>query len=126
MFAAVGGLEEVKAGGTVLGVDFELVLDVKRGAFLRATLHDLYGATTVLAAELGVVIFERLGDGLDLPKGLIPATNSHSAAFDLTVKEHLAFSSHSVSFSKPRLPSVGGTFRCGARDNAALKQMGYL
>jgi hypothetical protein len=85
VFAAVGGFAEADAGGAVLGVGLELVLDVRDGAGGVAA-GDFERAVAVLAAELGVAVGERVGEGLDLPEGLIAvAAGAYAAAFDFAL-----------------------------------------
>jgi hypothetical protein len=43
------------------------------------------GTGAVGAAELGVVVGEGFGDGLELPEGLVASTQLEAAAFDLAL-----------------------------------------
>ena len=83
--AAVGGLAEVQTGRAVLGVGLELVGDVRRGRAGKVMAVQLDRAGAVGAAELGVVVDEGLGDGFELPEGLVATAGLEAAAFDLAL-----------------------------------------
>jgi hypothetical protein len=85
--AAVGCLEEVHAFGAVLGVAFEFVFDVCGWAVFGAAFVELDGSAAALATELGVVVFEGFGDGLDLPERLVASGGTDSATLDFTLVE---------------------------------------
>jgi hypothetical protein len=99
--AAVGGLEEVDAGGAVLRVGLQFVLEMGDGAVLGAALEELERAVAVLAAELGVGIIEGIGDGFDLPEGLVTAGGTNPTTLDLALLEVFAFSCHKRPRSVP-------------------------
>jgi hypothetical protein len=70
------------------------VLDVGSRAFWGAAFEDFDGATAVFAAELGVVIFEGDGDGLDLPEGLVAAGGADAKALHFALVEFFPFDCH--------------------------------
>ena len=82
------------AGGAVLGVGLEFVLEVGDGAIFSAALEELERAVTVLATELGIGVGESIGDGFDLPERFVTAGGTNSAALDLALLEVLAFGCH--------------------------------
>ncbi len=61
---------------------------------LGVALEELDGSAAVHAAELGVVVFERDGDGLDLPEGLVTASGTNATAFHFTLVEFFPFGCH--------------------------------
>src|ERR1700733_8724728 len=91
---AVGGLEEVQAGGAVLGIALELVFDVGGQTVAGAAFDNFDRTTAVFAAELGVVIFEGDGDGLDLPEGLVAAGCADAKALHFALVEFFPFDCH--------------------------------
>ena len=116
--AAVGGGVEAGADGAVLGVALQLVLDVRDGAG-GVALVQLQRAVALLAAELGIAVEDGVGDGLDLPEGLIPAARTDAAAFHFALIELLGsdcnFGSHSLSFLV-RLRCVCGSNPKGSKE----------
>src|ERR1035437_8370693 len=78
--AAVGGFAEVEACRAILGIALELVGDVGRRRVGHVMAVDLDGAAAVGSAELGVVVVEGFGDGLELPEGFIAAADSEASA----------------------------------------------
>jgi hypothetical protein len=86
--AAIGGEVETGAGGAVLGVGLEFVLDVGYGAG-GVALVELEGAVALFAAELGVAIEDGVGDGFDLPERLIAAGCANAATLYFTLVELL-------------------------------------
>jgi hypothetical protein len=85
--AAVCGLEEIDAFRAVFGVALQLVFDVCSWTVLGAALEEFDGSATAFATKLGVVVFEGLGDGLDLPEGLITSRGTDAATLDFTLVE---------------------------------------
>jgi hypothetical protein len=83
--AAVGGLAEEEAGGTVLGVGLELVGDVRGRRAGDVVAVQLDGAGAVGATELCVVVDEGFGDGLELPEGLVSTADLEATSFDLAL-----------------------------------------
>jgi hypothetical protein len=84
----------VTTGYAVLGVRAQFVFDV----WLRATdpvaFKQFDWAEAVFAAKRGVVVDERLGNGFDLPEGLITAANFDTTTFDFTLIDFFAFDWH--------------------------------
>jgi len=131
MLAAVGGFAEAGAGLAVLGVGFELVLDVGDGTGGVAAV-ELEGAVAVLAAELGVSVDEGIGEGLHLPEGFISAAGADATTFDFALVELLRwnddFGGH-VAFLRANLLGGGsavlilrciGGFSCAADTSPPL------
>src|SRR5665213_3636956 len=79
-FLPVGGGEEADRIAAVLGVGLGLVRDVRPSALGRGALVQLHFAVAVLAAELGVAVDERFGDGLYLPERFISAGGANTPA----------------------------------------------
>jgi hypothetical protein len=71
--AAVGGLEKPQASRAMLGVGFELVLEVRRRSVLDVAAKEFDGASAILAPELGVLVDEGFSNEFDLPEGLVAA-----------------------------------------------------
>jgi hypothetical protein len=57
---------------------------------------DLDRAGAVGAAELGVVVDEGFGDGLEFPEGFVSAADFEAAALDLTLVDFFGFGGHDV------------------------------
>jgi len=92
--AAVGGFAEEGPGGAILGVGLELVGDVGRGRVDDVAAVEGDGAGAVGAAELGVVVDEGFGDGLEFPEGFVAATEFEAATLDLTLVDFFGFGGH--------------------------------
>ena len=89
MLAAVGGFQEACAGLAVLGVGLELVLDVRDGSG-GMTAVKLEWAVAIFAAELGIAVDERVGEGFYLPERFIARTvGTDAAAFYFALVEFL-------------------------------------
>ena len=54
------------------------------------------GSGAVGAAELGVVVDESFGDGLEFPEGFVAATELEAATLDLALVDFFGFGGHGV------------------------------
>jgi len=101
--AAVGGFAEVEAGGAELGVGLELVGDVRRRSAGDVMAVQLDGSGAVRATELGVVVDEGLGDGFELPEGLVSTASLEATSFDLALVDFFGFGGHDAPLCVVRL-----------------------
>jgi hypothetical protein len=95
---------EAGAGGAVLGVALQLVLDVRDGTG-GVTLVQLQWAVAFLAAELGVAVEDGVGYGLDLPEWLIATAYADATAFHFAL---IKFLRSNCNFGSHSLPSWCG------------------
>ena len=71
-----------------------LCLEVRRETLLGVSFEQLDGSAAMHAAKLGVIVFERDGDGLDLPEGLVTASGTNATALHFTFVEFFPFGCH--------------------------------
>jgi hypothetical protein len=94
--AAVCGFAEDEPGGAVLGIALELMRDVRRRRVGNMMAVEFHRAGAVGAAELGVIVDEGFGNGLELPERFIAAAELEAPALHLTLVDFFGFDCHGV------------------------------
>lgn len=116
---AIRSLQEMDSSRAVLRVALQLVLNMRWRSVLYMPPKQLYGSTTVLAAELCIAIDQRLGNQLHLPERFVSTSGTYSPALHFTLIKLFALDCHSAPPDTGCL-SLFPSFRSTARKSFSV------